>query len=282
MAELSLPAYARGLKFYGYVGLFILLIAKIFLFLGVEPFVTFFYQFVWFGYILFLDSIIFRIKGNSLIASRPKEFFMMLPWSTLVWLVFEFYNLFIQNWRYEGLPDSLWIRLFIYTLGYATVLPGIFETTELIETIGVFRDSSTKKWKVTPQLLYTGIGIGVASLSLPFLFPRYTFPLVWLGFIFFLDPINYLMGGKSLLRNLENGSLTKIRALLLSGLICGFLWEFWNYWAGAKWVYTIPFVGNFLKIFEMPLLGFFGFPPFALECYVMYNFILCLQEQKRP
>ena len=61
--------------------------------------------------------------------------------------------------------------------------------------------------------------------------------------------------------------------LLLSGLICGILWEFWNFWAGAKWVYSIPYLNGF-RVFEMPLAGFLGFPPFALICYLMYRLSL--------
>ena len=61
---------------------------------------------------------------------------------------------------------------------------------------------------------------------------------------------------------------SKLYLLLLSGALCGFLWELWNFRAGSKWIYTVPHVG-FLKVFEMPLLGFLGFPPFALECYAM-------------
>ena len=29
----------------------------------------------------------------------------------------------------------------------------------------------------------------------------------------------------------------------------------------------------------MPLLGFLGFPPFALECAVMYNFLMALDKR---
>ena len=57
--------------------------------------------------------------------------------------------------------------------------------------------------------------------------------------------------------------------LMLSGLICGVIWEFWNYWSGTKWIYNVPILPD-LKIFEMPVLGFGGFPPFAVECFVMY------------
>jgi len=37
------------------------------------------------------------------------------------------------------------------------------------------------------------------------------------------------------------------------------VWEFWNYGANEM-TYTVPFFGN-VKIFEMPVLGFLGFPP---------------------
>ena len=54
--------------------------------------------------------------------------------------------------------------------------------------------------------------------------------------------------------------------------MCGVLWEFWNYWAATKWTYTVPYLGD-LKIFEMPVLGYLGFPPFALECYAMWHWV---------
>ena len=66
----------------------------------------------------------------------------------------------------------------------------------------------------------------------------------------------------------ERGSARRAGCLLAAGALCGLLWEFWNSGAGAQWHYTVPFVGV-LKVFEMPLLGFLGFPPFALECFAM-------------
>jgi hypothetical protein len=91
--------------------------------------------------------------------------------------------------------------------------------------------------------------------------------------------LNYLFGGRSLLRDLEKGKPGKIYLLLMAGLICGFLWELWNFWALAKWVYTVPFFER-MKGFEMPFLGFLGFPPFAIESYVMYNFVSLFRFQR--
>ena len=64
-------------------------------------------------------------------------------------------------------------------------------------------------------------------------------------------------------------------SLLLAGIIMGFFWEFWNYLAVTKWYYNIPFLG-FFKIFEMPVLGYLGYFPFAFELYAMYWFIRSL------
>ena len=72
-------------------------------------------------------------------------------------------------------------------------------------------------------------------------------------------------------------TLVLVLALLASGFVCGFLWEFWNYWALSKWTYTVPYFGN-IKIFEMPVLGFLGFPPFAVECWAIYILVRSLLQ----
>ena len=66
--------------------------------------------------------------------------------------------------------------------------------------------------------------------------------------------------------------------LLAAGLVCGLWWEAWNYFAITRWVYIFP-VLNFWKVFEMPVLGFLGFPAFALEAAVMVNFLKILDER---
>jgi hypothetical protein len=69
--------------------------------------------------------------------------------------------------------------------------------------------------------------------------------------------------------DLRAGRTERLKSLLLAGLVCGIVWEFWNYWARSKWIYAVPIFPN-LRIFEMPLPGYGGFPPFAVECFVMY------------
>ena len=117
--------------------------------------------------------------------------------------------------------------------------------------------------------------IGLFSLILPFVLPKYTYPLVWLSMFFLLDPINYLNKSDSIIKRIKEGKSQLFFTLMFGALICGFFWEFWNYWAPSKWFYNIPFLG-FFKIFEMPLLGYFGYLPFGLSLYSMYIFFMSL------
>ena len=96
------------LKIHGWAWLVIIGVSEILLFSGNSFVNTYFTPLVWSGYILFVDALVFRVKGTSLIVSRPKEFLLMLPLSFLFWEVFEFFNLYIQNWHYVGLPEQ-WV-----------------------------------------------------------------------------------------------------------------------------------------------------------------------------
>lgn len=262
----------RGIPIHGVMGFLLLILSEILHLKKIEPFYSWFYCFAWWSYILFIDAIIYYLKGNSLIKNRIKEFFLMIPWSVFIWLIFEAANLSLKNWYYINLPRSTLERWLGYFIAYGTVLPGIFETTELLETLGLFKNASHKRRVILGRAHNVLIALGTLCLVLSVVIPEYFFPLIWGGFIFLLEPFLYRFGGRSLLKDFEEGSPRKIYLLLVAGLICGMLWEFWNFWAHSKWIYTVPFFEN-LKGFEMPLLGFLGFPPFAVQVYVMYNFI---------
>jgi hypothetical protein len=247
-----------------------------------EPFHTWFYSFAWWSYIIFVQSFLCSRGGYSLLFTNPPRFLMLLPLSVTIWLVFETFNFRLQNWHYLYLPPQTELRWLGYTIAFATVLPALFTTRDLLDYLGVFRDLRKAPLRYCrPSARF--VWIGMAMLGLPILFPTVFFPLVWLGFVFLLEPFNYKYGTESILGDLAQGSFRNLYLLLLSGLLCGVLWECWNFWAGSKWFYTIPYLGV-LKIFEMPILGFLGFPPFAVECYVMVNafFLVLRQVQSNP
>ena len=119
-------------------------------------------------------------------------------------------------------------------------------------------------------MIVFGVMFLVLPIALPTHIAAYLFGLVWVGFAILLDPINERIGAPSLLRDLNHGRHARFYCLLMSGWICGWLWEFWNFWAAAKWHYIFPIMQR-EKIFEMPIAGYLGFLPFALECFVMYS-----------
>ncbi len=232
---------------------------------GLEPFYTKYYSFAWWSYIVFIQSVHYLKHGTSLLFRDTGRFLVLVPLSVTVWLVFETFNFRLSNWHYINIPSDTFERWTGYFLAYSTVLPGILSTVELLESAGILQHYRSRPLTGAKSLPVPLILAGIFCIILPLAWPSFFFPLVWLAFIFMLDPLNYRMGAPSLLRDLEEGSPRNIFLQLLSGLICGILWEMWNFKAGAKWVYSVPHLG-FLKIFEMPALGFLGFPPFAVAC----------------
>jgi hypothetical protein len=272
MATAKLPAHA-------YLGLIILAVSSMLLISRTEPVYSLFYIFAWWSYILLIDGLVYRYKGNSLLVDRTGEFLLLVPWSVFIWLIFEAFNIYIKNWYYVRIIDIRWLRWLGYFVAYGTVLPGLFETTEFLEAVGLYKKRHIRPLSPTKSWYGPFILLGLAFFILPVIWPQYFFPLVWGCFVFLLEPINHHFGGRSLMRDWQQGSLRKFSLLLTAGFICGVFWELWNFWAGSKWVYTVPFVEQF-KVFEMPIAGYLGFPPFAVECYVIYNFISLLRENK--
>jgi predicted flap endonuclease-1-like 5' DNA nuclease len=94
---------------------------------------------------------------------------------------------------------------------------------------------------------------------------------VWGATTLFVEPNVYRRDAdRSILGDLEQGRPGRLLRLLFGGMAIGLTWEALNIGARAKWIYTVPGLEE-LKLFEMPVLGFFGFPPFALECFVLWQ-----------
>jgi hypothetical protein len=246
--------------------------------LEAEPFFTWYYLFAWWPFIVMLESAMFLARGYSMLYDRPREFAAMIPVSATFWLVFEAYNFRLDNWHYLNVPENLPLRWAGYFLSYGSVLPGLFVVKRLFEFMGLWEDAEDRPLKRPERLRKPLTVLGALCLVLPLIWPRYFFPLIWGGFIFLPEPWLSRYSKRSLLSKWADGSLRQLKLLLLAGLVCGGLWEMWNFWAGAKWYYTVPYVG-FLKVFEMPILGFLGFPPFAVECFVMYSAWLLLKKR---
>jgi len=244
----------------------------------IEPFWSWHTPIAWTGYIFFIDALVWQRRGDSLLRGAPAEACFLALVSIPLWGIFEQYNKFsLHNWYYVGLPENRIVRNIGYAWAFATISPAIFETSELVGALRDRRAPSFRRAFLSRVPLgvngWISVVVGAVLLIVPIVYPSvWLAAFVWLGFILLLDPLNARHGAESLRGDFAAGRYGRLGNLLGGGLVCGLLWECWNYWARTKWIYSVP-VPPHVKLFEMPIAGYLGFPAFALECFVMYIFV---------
>lgn len=254
--------------------------ATILLLRGVEPFATWYYIFAWYPVLLAADGLVALTGG---VAGRRGEFMLlgkkwflitMLLWSSVVWLFYEVFNFRLENWYYVNMPESMVSRWGGTLIAFATVLPAVFVAEALLNGLNVAKEVRWPTFTVNDRFIVWMRVAGVIMLALVLIWPRYFFPLVWGATMLLVEPENYKRSREhSLLADLEKGEPGRLLRLLMGGALIGFVWEMLNINARAKWIYTVPGVEE-LKIFEMPVPGFFGFPPFAVECFILWQALI--------
>ncbi len=265
-------ARKKPLPAHGWLGLLALASAQYLMFYGIEPAATYFSPVAWTAYILIADAATYAISGHSSLRDEPRGLLKMAALSIPLWLIFEVYNLRLANWTYVGLPQGHFERWIGYAWAFATITPGIFMTAGLIESFAWF-ETESRPLRISRSAETVLMILGGWMLIVPVLVPRrtgaYLFGFVWLGFLFLLDPINSRLNLPSFEGDLARGHRQRLYSFLAAGWVCGWLWEFWNYWARAGWIYTFP-IGQNWKVFQMPAPGYLAFPLYALECFAMY------------
>ncbi|TMC60447.1 MAG: hypothetical protein E6J26_01725, partial [Chloroflexi bacterium] len=212
------------------------------------PLSYFTFLYLWLGYILTLDGLNVIRQGSSPLTRAPLHFALLFALSAPVWWLFEFLNNLSQNWHYLGGQVYGTYADLVATVHFATVIPAVFETWELVRSFDYLRPTIVNRF-----LEVTTFALGWVSLTCVFVNPSFSFGLVWLWLLLVLDPLNAWLGRPALIRQIARGDWRNVVALATAGLICGFFWEMWNYYSYPKWYYTLPHVG-FWKVFEMPLL----------------------------
>ncbi len=238
--------------------------------LGVFGQYAFFPQ--WLGYILAVDGLVAWRQGTSLLTRYPREFVALFLLSAPIWWIFEGLNNFVQNWHYvTERPYSPAEYILIATVDFSTVVPAVFETTQLLLTFDFLeRTRARRRFILSPRGHWVLMFLGALGLLALILLPRIAFPLTWLWIVLIADPLNDLRGRPALVGQVGRGDWRMVVALALATTVCGFFWEMWNYAAMPKWYYTVPWLG-FAKIFEMPALGYLGYWPFGWELYALYQ-----------
>jgi hypothetical protein len=250
--------------------------------LRVEPFVNYFYISAWYPTLLVLDAAVAARSGRYFLLSRPRFALSLLAWSAVLWFFFELVNFRVANWYYVFLPPQRPIRWLGTTVSFATVLPAIFLAERWLAARGALEGVRWPTFIVGRRTLLGVLLTGLAFAALSLAWPRIFFPMIWGALTLLLEPWNYVRDPRrSLLADLSKGRPARLLRFLLGGLAIGFIWEMYNIEARSKWIYTVPGFEN-LKLFEMPLAGFLGFPVFALDCFVVYQSLVLARVAIAP
>jgi len=233
---------------------------------------------LWLGYVLAVDGLVLRRTGESLLWRSPGVFAWLFPLSVPTWWLFEWFNERLGNWEYLGSDHFTDLEYFFYaSLSFSTVIPAVFESAELVRSLRWIerfadgprfpRGGDSRGYRIAVA------AAGAAMLAATLLWPRYCFPFVWTSLVFLFEPLCLALGRRGLTTDIARGDWRNWMSLWIGGLLCGFFWEMWNMYSAPKWIYHVPFVG-FGKVFEMPILGYLGYLPFAMELFLVARIVL--------
>jgi hypothetical protein len=211
-----------------------------------------------------------------MLTDRPLFFIGLFPASAAFWWGFEYLNRFVQNWYYAGPALGPWAYFGYATLSFSTVQPAVLSTRDLVRSFTWVRRAFGRvppiPWAAHPLLPRAALAAAAAGLAGIGIWPDYLFPLLWVSPLLIIVALRGIRGAPHPLQDFCEEDWTQAVSAVLAALVCGGLWEMWNYFSLAQWKYSIPFVQRF-GIFEMPVLGYAGYLPFGLECAAAENLL---------
>ncbi|MGH9379269.1 MAG: hypothetical protein ACRD2Z_01450 [Thermoanaerobaculia bacterium] len=230
---------------------------------------------LWLGYVLTVDGLNERLSGTSPWRRSRRSWLLLFVASVPAWWLFEALNLRTGNWVYLGRERfSDFEFAFFASLDFSTVLPAVLETAELLAGRRWLR-RRRPGWRLPlhsrAQLVW--VAVGTAALAALLLWPRWFYPMIWLGLVPLLLPLAGRRRPQGLTARMAAGDWRPALALALGALTCGVFWELWNFWSFPKWTYYVPEV-DFGRLFEMPLLGYLGYLPFGVEVGLLAEALL--------
>lgn len=239
------------------------------------------------GFALMLDGWVYvRNGGKSIISETPQEIIGIGIASIGGWMLFEYLNLFVnEDWFYPKGDIISSEQFLLYAIVISSgLLPLAFEWYSLFYTFPALRQRFSKGIKiVVPEWLKTIAGIiALVGLLGAGLFPNQLFFSLWLAPPLLLAVALDKIGVWTPLRSIGKGNWTPTLLFALTYLVEGLFLEGQNYFsaihdgreiifteAPAYWQYNLPYVNAF-HLFEMPLLGYLGYLPFGVYCWLWW------------
>jgi hypothetical protein len=265
-----------------YVGALICLASWYMMWFSGSWLVKYLFTALWWGFIATLDGVVYQRSGGASIFSKlPKQMFWLAITSTIGWWAFEWLNFFVlENWFY---PNRLFTQaqaIFWFSLTFTCVFPGIFEFYTLLRTFPKLK----VRWCVGPVVAPSAamvaliLLVGALGAFCVGLFPYPLFFVVWIASLLILPETMGVVGLWTPFTPLTTGNWAPIVLCAIAALLTGFFWEFWNHgsnlwYPGCNpnfWRYEVPYVNVIVGFTEMPFLGYFGYLPFGVQCWVWW------------
>ena len=236
---------------------------------------------LWLGYILAVNALAYRRSAWSMITHRPGLLAALFAASVGFWWMFEYLNQFVTNWYYAGVkPAGDWDYFLQASLPFSTVLPAIVSTWAWLRGFPRLEAIALPPLRGHAAFARYALPGGLIALACVAIWPEQLFPALWLAPLLVLWSLQQLLLGETLLTPLQHGDWRPLLQPALAALVCGFLWELWNYGSLAKWHYSIPYVQRY-HVFEMPILGYAGYLPFGVECALVAD-LVARHLERRP
>jgi len=213
---------------------------------------------------LILDSWNFKRWGKSPMRENAGTFWgLILPLSAVYWLYFEWVNFYYPQWYYTGLTSGIIFQTFLTFISFATVIPAIVEIFWwLVGPVLAPQSPDSESNRPSRWIAAASISLGIILLTLPFFGGNFILNQgIWIAPFLIVSPILRLDFFKA--RNFF--------LIAASGLLSGLMWELFNFWSQTKWHYLV--LPNSPRLFEMPLLGYLGFIPFAFSTIAAFLLI---------
>jgi hypothetical protein len=235
---------------------------------------------LWLGYVLAINGVVFRRVGRALLTHRTGWFIALFPASVAFWWLFEHLNRFVGNWYYTGAAaGSEWDYFVQASLPFSTVLPAVASTWAWLRQFPRLDAMALPALRGHATLARLALPAGLLALGCVGIWPETLFPMLWVAPPLVLWALQELLLGETVLTPLQHGDWRPLLQPALAALICGLLWELWNFGSIAKWHYSIPYVQRF-SMFEMPLLGYAGYLPFGIECALVMDLVARTRERR--
>jgi hypothetical protein len=249
-----------------------------------SPLVKYLFTALWWGFISVLDGVVYqRTGGSSIFSKLPAQMAWLALTSALGWWAFEWLNYFVlENWIYPNSP-ALFTEaqaVFWFTLTYTCVFPAIFEFYTLLRTVPALQARWANGPVVAPSpgflwLILVAGSIGAFCVGY---FPYPLFFVVWLASLLIIPEAMGLVRLWTPFTPLAQGNWAPIVLCAVASLCTGFFWEFWNHGSNVwhpgcnpnYWTYDVPYVNVVVGFTEMPFLGYLGYLPFGVQCWVWW------------